>query len=74
VFVVSGALIAGNLLYVYVFSPRLRARGAACAADAPDACDTASRVSWVVLWVSTGLYLVGFFTAYLLGPLLTGLD
>jgi hypothetical protein len=69
VFAVSGTLIAGNLLYVYVLSPRLRARGAACSPDAPEACDTATRVSRILLWVSAGLYAVGFFTAYLLGPI-----
>ena len=74
VFAVSGTLIAANLTYVYVLSPRLRARTAACSPDAPEACDTATRVSRAVLWVSAGLYAVGFFTAYLLGPILVNLD
>jgi hypothetical protein len=59
VFAVSGTLIAGNLLYVYVLSPRLRARG-----------ETRQLASRILLWVSAGLYLAGFFTAYLMGPIL----
>lgn len=74
VFAVSGALIAGNFLYVYALAPRLQARGNACPVDAPEACSTASKVSRAVLWLSAALYLVGFFSAYLLGPLLIRLD
>jgi mercuric ion transport protein len=72
VFSVSGVLIAANFGYLYWLSPRLRGRGAAgdaCAVDG-SACDTASRFSRVVLWISAGLYLVGFFTAFVLGQLL----
>lgn len=68
VFSVSGALIASNLLYVYWLAPRLQA--GACPADAPEACLGASRLSRAVLWVSAAIYGVGFFSAYLLGPLL----
>lgn len=74
VFALSGTLIAANFLYVYRMAPRLRAQGASCAPDAPAACDTASRVSRVVLWCSAALYGVGFFTAYLLGPILMRLE
>jgi mercuric ion transport protein len=70
VFVISGLMIGANFLYVYGISPKLRAQGQACAADAADACNTASRVSRIVLWVSGGLYCAGVFSAYLLGPLL----
>jgi len=67
VFVVAGLLIAGN---VYALAPRLRARGAACPVDAPEACEAANRVSVIVLWISAGIYCVGVFAAYILGPLL----
>lgn len=70
VFAVLGTLIAGNLVYIYLLSPRLRAQGVACSVGAPEACDTASRVSRVLLWVSAALYAVGLFSAYLLGPIL----
>lgn len=70
VFSISGLLIAGNLLYVYVIAPRLQQHGAACPADAPDACVSASRFSRIVLWTSAGIYGAGVFSAYVLGPLL----
>ncbi len=44
--------------------------GTACPADAPDACASASRFSRVILWVSAGIYGIGVFSAYVLGPLL----
>lgn len=74
VFAVSGTLIAANFLYVYLFAPRWRAQGAACAPDAPTACDTAGRVSRVVLWVSASLWITGFLTAYVLGRILLALE
>ena len=70
VFTVSGVLIAANIAYVYLVAPRLLAQGASCPADNPGACDVAARTSRVVLWVSTAIYVVGFFSAYFLGPLL----
>lgn len=70
VFAASGILIGLNFAYVYAIAPRLRAQGAACPADAPDACATASRGSRVVLWFSAIIYGAGFFSAYVLGPLL----
>jgi mercuric ion transport protein len=70
VFLVSGVLIVGNLIYTYALAPSLRARAAACPTDAPGACDTASKMSRAVLWVSVFIYSVGAFSAYLLGPLL----
>lgn len=71
VFFVSGLLIAGNFVYVYGVAPKLQMRNGACG---PAACQTASRFSRIVLWCSIGLYLVGCFTAYLLGPLLVRFD
>ena len=70
VFATSGILIGMNFLYVYALAPRLQARGAACPADAPEACAGASRMSRVVLWSSGIIYGAGFLSAYLLGPLL----
>jgi hypothetical protein len=74
VFFVSGLLIGGNFIYLYKLAPKLRSQGAACLPDAPEACDTASRVSRVILWASAGIYAVGLFTAYLLGPILMTLE
>ncbi len=73
VFALSGPLIAGNFYYVYHLAPRLQARALACPIDDPR-CRTASRFSRVVLGISAGIWLVGFFTAFVLGPVLTRLD
>src|SRR3954451_23799900 len=70
VFVVSGILIGGNFVYTYVLAPKLRGQGTACPADAPEACEEASTLSKAVLWVSAGIYCIGLFSAYLLGPIL----
>ena len=69
-FIVAGLLITGNFVYVYVVAPKLQMRNGACDPNDPTACQTASRFSRIVLWCSAGLYLVGRFTAYILGPLL----
>ncbi|MGH9362144.1 MAG: hypothetical protein ACRD2T_09520 [Thermoanaerobaculia bacterium] len=71
VFAGAGVLIAANVGYVYLIAPRLRARTLGCRLDDPAACQVASRASRWVLWLSAGLYAIGFFVAYLLGPLLT---
>jgi len=70
VFATAGVLIFANVLYVYSIGPRLRARNLACSLDDPQSCVVASRLSRIVLWISTGIYIIGFCTAYLLGPLL----
>lgn len=74
VFMTSGILIAANFLYIYVFAPRLQAGREACDPGEPSACQTASRVSRVVLWSSAALYLTGAFSAFLLGPILVYFD
>ena len=75
VFTVSGALIASDFFYIYWLSPRLKAHGESCSiANGPTACDTATRISRVALWVAAAIYAVGFFTAYLLGPILVWLN
>lgn len=70
VFLVAGILIGGNLLYVYVIAPRLQAAGGACLPGAPDACNSASRFSRIVLWISATIYAISVFSAFVLGPLL----
>lgn len=70
-FAVAGALIALNIAYVYAIAPRLRVP--ACAEE-DDACATTSRLSTTVLWVSAGLYGVGVFVAYVLGPIFVWMD
>ncbi|MBA3640533.1 MAG: hypothetical protein M3541_07370 [Acidobacteriota bacterium] len=70
VFAISGALIALNFVYVYRVAPRLRAAGEACPIDERTACSTADTVSRVTLWTSAVIYVVGFFAAFILGPLL----
>lgn len=74
VFVIAGVLIFGNFGYVYALAPQLQGRTEACDPKDPTACQTASRLSQVVLWCSAVLYLIGCFSAYLLGPILAHFD
>ena len=74
VFVVAGLLIAGDFVYVYAIAPKLQIASGACDPSDPAACNTASRFSRIVLWCSAVLYLIGWFTAYLLGPILVHFD
>jgi uncharacterized membrane protein len=74
VFLIAGVLISANFVYVYSIAPRLQRRTGACEASDPSACQTASRFSRLVLWCSALLYLIGCFTAYLLGPILMHFD
>lgn len=72
-FSISGGLIAADWIYLYWLAPRLRAQSGTaeiCPVDGPSACSTADRVGRVTLWVATAIYAVGFFTAFVLGPLL----
>jgi mercuric ion transport protein len=71
-FAVSGFLIALSFVNMYYLAPKLRKD--ACDADDPSACADVSRLSKVLLWVSAGIYVTGFFVAYVLGPILTKLD
>lgn len=73
-FGIAGLLIAANFVYVFRIAPRLQAAGQRCPVDQPSACGTASRVSRAILWASAAIYAVGFFSAYLLGPILRFLD
>ncbi|OLB23097.1 MAG: hypothetical protein AUH15_04415 [Acidobacteriales bacterium 13_2_20CM_55_8] len=71
-FSISGALIGLSFVNLYYFVPRLKG-GDVCVDDG-SACRDTSRVSNVLLWVSAGIYALGFFVAYALGPILTRLD
>lgn len=69
-FVIAGLFITANFVYVFRLGPRLQQIGQSCPVDQPSACSTAGRMSRTVLWASVGIYLVGLFSAYLLGPML----
>jgi mercuric ion transport protein len=71
-FAISGVLIALSFWNIYYIAPGLKAR--ACAPGEPSACEDASKFSKVLLWVSAAIYAIGFFSAYLLGPILSKLD
>jgi mercuric ion transport protein len=71
-FAISGGLIALSFLNTYYIAPRVRAQE--CSPDDPSACADASKVRRILLWVSAGIYLVGFFVAYALGPILANMD
>ena len=71
-FSISCTLIALSFVNMYFISPRIRAKQ--CSVDDPSACDEASKLSKVLLWVSAGIYSVGVFVAYMLGPILARLD
>jgi mercuric ion transport protein len=73
VFSIAGALIFSNFVYMYALSPRLRVSVDACNPGDP-ACSIVSGFSRAVLWLSVAIYCVGFFTAFLLGPLLLWWD
>jgi hypothetical protein len=71
-FSISGTLIALSFVNMYYLAPRIRAKQ--CSADDPSACEEASKLNEVLLWVSAGIYSVGVFVAYVLGPILSRLD
>ena len=58
---------------MYYIAPRLRAK--AYAPENSAAGDDTSQISKAVLWRSAAtIYVIGFFVAYALGPILTKLD
>ena len=71
-FTVSGLLIALGFFNIYAIAPRLKADATCEPGDS--ACGDASKVSKIVLWISAVIYVVGFFVAYVLGPILTRFD
>jgi mercuric ion transport protein len=48
--------------------------GQQCAADDPTTCGEVSKLSRILLWGSALIWTVGFFVAYLLGPILEQMD
>ena len=72
-FSISGTLIGLSFVNMYYFVPRLKGSDV-CDVDDGSACGEVSRASRILLWVSAGIYAVGFFVAYGLGPILTRLD
>jgi mercuric ion transport protein len=73
VFAASGVLILLSFVQMYGIAPKFKAQQEACAPD-DLTCDRATRVSKGLLWIATSIYLIGFFTAYILGSILTRLD
>src|SRR5262249_40878946 len=71
VFAVSGILILLSFAQAYALSLRMKP---ACPPDDPAACNTAGRFSRVVLWISAVIYAIGFFAAFILGPVLGKFD
>lgn len=69
-FGISGILIATSFVNRYCVAPRPRT----CSADNPDACEVASRFNRALLWISAAIFFVGFFVAFLLGPILARLE
>lgn len=72
-FSLAGALIAASFVMTYLIAPRLQ-QGEVCEADDPTTCGEVSKVSRVILWGSAIIWSVGFFVAYLLGPILERMD
>jgi mercuric ion transport protein len=71
-FAISGVLIAMSFVNMYYISPRFRAQE--CTPHNPNACKDASRLNKILLWVASIIYALGFFVAFVLGPILTRLD
>lgn len=69
VFVIVGLVLAVNFWLLY----GRKKKKIACEIPkdgAESACDTASRWSKIVLWISTGIYGIGIFMAFLYFPLI----
>lgn len=71
-FSISGILIVCSFVNTYYILPRFRTQQ--CKPDNPDACVEASRLSKILLWASAAIYAVGFFVAFVLGPILSKID
>ncbi len=67
VFLASGLLIIGSRGYSEYVVPRIVPEGATC----PPALGRWTRAIW---WTSVGVYGVGFFVAFALGPILMRLE
>ena len=73
VFAISGLLIMLSFAQIYVIAPRLKSKAEVCPPD-DVACSRATRMGKVVLWIAAVIYVIGFSTAYLLGPILERMD
>jgi mercuric ion transport protein len=71
-FGISGALIGCTFVNTYYILPRLSTQE--CKPDNADACVEARRLSGILLWASAAIYAVGFFVAFVLGPILSKID
>jgi len=69
VFLVAGLFIGTNWVLVLRWDRRAACEVPADGAGAETACHVAGRFSRVVLWMSTGLYAVGFAVAFLAFPI-----
>lgn len=72
VFAIVGIVIAVNFWLLY------GKKGKENACEIPgdgseSACDTASRWSKIILWISAGIYVIGIFMAFIYFPLRQGL-
>ncbi len=67
VFLAAGLFIVGSRLYAEYITPRVTPVGASC----PPPLGRLTRAVW---WTSVGVYTVGFFVAFALGPILMWLD
>jgi mercuric ion transport protein len=70
-FSISGALIVCSVLNTYYILPRFRTQECK---PGNHACVEASRLSRILLWASAAIYAVGFFVAFVLGPILSRID
>ena len=71
-FSISGALTACSFLNTYYILPRFRTQE--CDPANPTVCVEASRLSRILLWASAAIYAIGFFVAFVLGPILSRID
>ncbi len=62
-FAVAGTVIAAGFAYRRWLAPRVLARRLACSPDDPR-CRTLDRLSGALLWIATGVYVVGAAVAY----------
>ena len=74
IFTIAALLVGGNYYYVYRIVPRVLIERGMCAADDPDACARATRVSRILLWCSIVLIGVGLTVAYMLPIVLERID
>lgn len=68
VFLGAGLMIAANFYLVYH-----RNAATACDVEEESACRVANRCSRTVLWVSAGIYVIGFVVAFVAFPVMSWL-